>query len=352
MIERMHASLKKAAWVSSVKAAQCKSAFIKPDKRICVFDTSINTQNKGDEIIVFYTLNVLKNIFHEDDIKRISTHILPSADDIKSLPEYKYKFVSGTNLISPYYERFNNWKMPSDLYGYNDITSIGVGWGMYTENYSKTSKFVYNNILSKKHVNSVRDSYTEAKFRGMGIHNVINTGCPSLWNLTKEFCSYIPKEKSDDVITTITDYDKDPDNDTAMIDILLKNYKNVFVWIQGKEDLEYISRLNYIGKVNVLDISFQEYTLFLKNHSIDYVGTRLHGGIHAINCKKRSLIISIDNRAEEMGRDFNLPILKRSEIYNQLESIINGDLKTDISIPEENIRIWKDQFVKEKYVNS
>ena len=63
-------------------------------------------------------------------------------------------------------------------------------------------------ILDSTYLHSVRDSYTEKKLKQIGIDNVINTSCPTMWRLTEEFCSHIPCKKQDTVVTTITDYRK------------------------------------------------------------------------------------------------------------------------------------------------
>lgn len=73
-------------------------------------------------------------------------------------------------------------------------------------------------------------------------------------------------------------------------------------------------------------------------------GTRLHAGIHALNYKVRSIILAVDNRATEMGRDVNLPVIQRSEIGEKLESKINTDFTTDIRINQKNIRLFTEQF--------
>jgi polysaccharide pyruvyl transferase WcaK-like protein len=78
--------------------------------------------------------------------------------------------------------------------------------------------------------------------------------------------------------------------------------------------------------------------------NIDYIGTRLHAGICAIQNFRRSIIIGIDNRAIEMGNDFNLNVIEPENV-NILDEIIKSDLITDISIPKDNIDIWKKQFM-------
>lgn len=181
----------------------------------------------------------------------------------------------------------------------------------------------------------------------MGIDNVLNTGCPTLWKLTDKQCKKIPQMKSKNVIVTITDYDKDYENDKILFDLVKKNYERVYVWIQGIHDYEYVSELTNLQDVIIIKRSIEDYTNCLKEGNIDYVGTRLHAGIHAMNLGIRSIIISIDNRAEEMAKDFNLPIIRRNQIKKQLEQQINSSFETKIELPLKNIEIWKNQFRKE-----
>ena len=75
-----------------------------------------------------------------------------------------------------------------------------------------------------------------------------------------------------------------------------------------------------------------------------YVGTRLHAGIHAMNRKVRSVILAVDNRAIEMGRDFNLPVIRREELEEKLQERIYGSWNTQIKIPVDSIVKWKKQF--------
>ena len=77
---------------------------------------------------------------------------------------------------------------------------------------------------------------------------------------------------------------------------------------------------------------------------MDYVGTRLHGGVFAMQNFCRSLIISIDHRAEGFHKTNNLPILRREEIPDRLESLINSEFATEIILNSEAIAEFKSQF--------
>jgi polysaccharide pyruvyl transferase WcaK-like protein len=82
----------------------------------------------------------------------------------------------------------------------------------------------------------------------------------------------------------------------------------------------------------------------LQAGNVDYVGTRLHGGVFALQNSCRSIIISIDHRAEGFHQTNNLPILKRSEISQKLEKMICSEFKTEIVINQKAIAEFKSQF--------
>ena len=99
-----------------------------------------------------------------------------------------------------------------------------------------------------------------------------------------------------------------------------------------------------MNNVEVVSGGLDAYTALLQAGDLDYVGTRLHGGIHALNYKIRSLIIAVDHRAVEIGKDFSVPYIERSEITERLLSEIHANRETKIRIPLDNIQAWKAQF--------
>lgn len=314
-----------------------------PDQ-VLLFDTSIDSQNMGDAIIKLYCDRALSELLARKKAVRVPTHTLPDDRQLEAVSQSGTKIVCGTNLITPHFEEFSNWKMPHNLIGYRDIVTLGVGWGYYCEDTSKISKFVYQTILSKDKLHSVRDEYTARKFREMGITNVVNTGCPTLWGLTDEHCKKIPTKKATRVITTLTDYAQDPEADRYMIETLKKNYDEVYVWIQGTGDDAYLQSLAAPDSVQIIPRNLDAYTQALRMGDVDYVGTRLHAGIHAMNLGVRTIILAVDNRAIEMGRDFNLPVIKRSEAEEKLVKMISTQWNLTVNLPLDKIDAWKNQF--------
>ena len=58
----------------------------------------------------------------------------------------------------------------------------------------------------------------------------------------------------------------------------------------------------------------------------------------------RGLIISIDHRAEGFRKTNHLPVLRREEVPERLESLIHSDFPTDIVLNSDAIAEFKSQF--------
>lgn len=319
----------------------------KDDGNVIRFDTSLGTENLGDYIIMHYCDRILDELLPEHEAIRIGTHLMPSAQQEQAASRVKYKFVCGTNLLTSHIEHHWRWILPDGLrrkYHFRNAVLLGVGWGEYQDACSDYSRAVYRIMLNPCVQHAVRDQYTLEKLYQAGVRNVINTGCPTTWALTPEFCKEIPTRKADKVITTITDYRRDPARDNEMLAVLSRNYSQVYLWLQGSRDAEYLQSLDIPANLTVIPASLAAYEEVLQKGGVDYVGTRLHAGIHALNHKIRSIILAVDNRAAEMGRDVNLPVIRRDDISKELEQKILSDFATEIQINQNGIERFKAQF--------
>lgn len=323
----------------------------KNDRIVIRFNTSADTDNLGDFIIMHYCGNILKELYKDVDFVDIPTHTLPTTEQEELVKNTKYKFVCGTNLLTSKIEKHWNWILPDGLrrkLNYRNVILLGVGWKNYEDECSEYSKMIYRSMLNPYVIHSVRDSYTEQMLKNAGIQNVVNTGCPTMWNLTPEFCRSIPMKKALDVVTTITDYRRNIESDNLMLKILGRNYRTVYLWIQGRKDEEYLSQLEIPCNLIVIPRSLEAYEEHLNQGNLDYVGTRLHAGIFALNHKVRSLIIAVDNRAIEIAKDTRLPVILRKDISNELDTLVNMEFRTEIQIHQDNITTFKKQFIQRK----
>lgn len=314
-------------------------------RKVVLYNPSVSSLNMGDEIIFRSIYNELHSFFSDDFIVNISTHLPVSNMYLRFLKDANYRIVCGSNLLdSRMNARFRQWDITwKNMKLVGPCILMGAGWRQYQKKVNLYTKILYKNVLSSDMIHSVRDSYTANKLKEIGLHNVINTSCPTMWSLTPEHCVDIPTKKSTTVICTITDYNANAEQDKIFIDILHKNYKKVYLWLQGYNDYSYIKSLSLDNKVNLIPPSVNALDEKLSEDDIEYVGTRLHGGIRALQKKRRTIIIGIDNRALEKQKDFNLKVMHRDELEN-LEYLLYTEFKTDIHIPIDAIEKWKGQF--------
>lgn len=309
-----------------------------------LLDTGIDSDNAGDGIIMENCLLQLSGSMDVSELGHVPTHRFPTAEEKQQLHAAQKKILCGTNILSGRMRYYGLWKLGSDVSPYRNTILMGVGFDSKNQSYDTYTKHLLRTILSPDGIHSVRDSFSEKMLKSMGIKNVLNTGCPTMWGLTPEHCAAIPMEKASRVICTLTDYYRDEVNDRAMLDILLASYDKVYFWLQGRGDLAYIRELGYENKLELVDSTLEAYDAVLALDDLDYVGTRLHAGIRAISKGRRSLIISIDNRAECISADTGLSVIRREDVLAGLRSRIESRLETNITLPWEAIRQWKQQF--------
>lgn len=311
-----------------------------------LLDTSMDSDNCGDGIIMENCMLQLSDCMDVAALRHIPTHRPPTEEEKQQLHASGKKILCGTNILSGHMRSYGLWRLGADVSPYRETILMGVGFDSKDESFDGYTRQLLRTILSGDGYHSVRDSFSEQKLKSMGIPNVLNTGCPTMWNLTPERCAAIPALKATDVICTVTDYCRDKINDKAMMDILLDSYEKVYLWLQGRDDLAYIQELGYQDKLILVPSTLADYDRVLRQPDLDYVGTRLHAGIRALSKGHRSLIISIDNRAECINSDTGLPVLRREDILIALKDRLSGTIETQISLPWENIRAFKKQFKK------
>ena len=323
-------------------------------KRVVLLDTSVGTLNHGDDII---NMSIKKNwpeLFEDNYVMRLASHTpmytaLQAKLYREKLDMFKsadYKFLCGTNAL------YTNMLRPLPTWNINILNCglaektvcLGVGMGVNSREANLYTRKLYDKVLSHDCIHSVRDERTKRFLEGLGF-SAENTGCPTLWGIGPEHCREIPAKKADNVVFTLTYYNRDEINDREMINILNRNYEHIFFWPQCFKDLEYMESLGVGEKIDIVSPNVDSYDKILSMGNLDYVGNRLHGGIFALQHKCRSIIISIDYRAEGMRENYSFECLNREYILSELEEKINTPWETSIKgIDLEKIENWKKQF--------
>lgn len=325
---------------------------------ITLLDTAVGSTNKGDEIIMRCCREELNEMCGDRYfLLSAPTHLrsvsalqgfgqLP--DSANEISRSKYKFVCGTNILqSNMLHRSNQWDislltckpfMNSILVGVGGTINLPGGIrGAYT-------KTLYSKLLSSEYIHSVRTKSTAESLEKLG-YKAIDTGCITLWKLGPEFCTKIPKKKADHAVVTLTDYNRNPKDDKTLLDIVKKNYKRVFFWPQGIYDDEYLRKIDSMDKIEILPASVDAYEKLLSTEeSLDYIGTRFHGGIFAMRHGIRCIIVTLDERMTAMQNRVKNTCISRTMLSEELDKKINSEFDTIVNIDTVAISNWKAQF--------
>ena len=128
------------------------------------------------------------------------------------------------------------------------------------------------------------------------------------------------------------------------MDILKRCYDTVYFWVQGDRDWDYFQKLERTEGITVVPPSKEAYHRLLCEADLDYIGTRLHGGVYAMRHKKRAIIIAIDERARAIHAANNLNCIEQHAIATELEPMIRSEFETKIRMPFDQIEAWRSQF--------
>lgn len=315
----------------------------KPISSVLIYDVALETDNLGDEIIMQYANKVIQELFPQSTAFHVPTHRVPSLSEYEVIQKSDISLVCGTNMLCPNVDQYNLWRMP-DIGVMNDlIVFMAIGANSYGD-FTETSSDLYRAISNKQYRQSARDRYTSCKMDEMQIPNLY-TGCVTMWGLTSEVCATIPRKKADQVITTITAH-RDKSYLEQFYRDILDSYDTVYFWPQGDRDLEVFNALSIErDKVIVVPRTLADFESVLRSNqgAIDYVGSRLHGGIHALNHGVRTIVVEVDNRAIEIAKDTNIPSINSKEIAG-LKELIHSELEFNIAMPWDAINEWKSQF--------
>ncbi len=320
-------------------------------RNILYLDTSIGSFNKGDEIIMECFSKELEKLFAKDFVYNLPTHVssfhwyqvLRNSLAYRTYANCDLKFVGGSNLlVKDMLTHYPQWNLNLFNYqGFKDciLCGVGAGAGDKTNLYTK---FLYKKMLNHNYFHSVRDERSKVFVESLGL-KAINTGCVTMWMLTPEHCSSIPTKKSSNVVFTLTASSIEDEKDQYLIDVLNKNYKSIYFWVQGNKDYEYIKKFKNTDNIKIINPTKDAYEAVLEMGNIDYVGTRLHAGIYAMRHSVRSIIIAIDERARGINEANNLICIDKENI-TELDGLINSEFSTIIKMPFDRISQWKSQF--------
>lgn len=323
-------------------------------KTLIEFDTVIGTSNLGDEIIYQSLKDELDFLYEQCFVMRFGTHIknLPlsrfflGSQKLDFAYHADFKIIMGTNMLSRDIRKTQaQWPIGRmDSWLYKDSILAGVGTTLNKGKVTAYSRKIYDRILRKDFYHSVRDNESKELLESIGF-KALNTGCPTLWKLTPEWCEQIPRNKAENVVFSLSGYNnqKNRQQDEKLLELLKRNYKQLIFWCQTSVDEPYLDSFPETEGIQRI-YSLKQYAECLDAGNVDYVGTRLHGGIFALQHRARSIVIAIDHRARGFHETNGVVICERDEIDTKLEPMIQQPFETKIRLQEKEIKMFKDQF--------
>jgi polysaccharide pyruvyl transferase WcaK-like protein len=307
---------------------------------VTLLDTAVASTNLGDQIIMEAVRAELAGVLSDAFIYSVASHEKMSGKSRGLIRRSDFAIAGGSNLLSSRMWIRSVWKLsPLDALRIDNVVLMGCGWYQFQVAPDPYTAWLLRRVLCRGHLHSVRDSYTLKRLAGIGITNVVNTGCPTLWALTPEHCQSLPRAKGKQVVTTVNTYMPDVEADRRLLQTLRRHYDRVHLWIQTASDYVYAKDLD--PALEFLAPSLRAFDELLETGAdLDYVGNRLHAGIRALQKGRRAIIVEIDNRAREMGCDFALPTVERTN-FERLEAMIDGPLEIAVQPPRDLVEKWK-----------
>lgn len=310
---------------------------------INMFDTAMDSDNLGDQFIMDAVWQEVGALFPDAAFIRTPTHRRATLAELREGRKADLSIVGGTNILKSHMLVRGNWKItPLDYLNWRNVVLMGVGWQQYGQGGADAAtRLFFRRVLSKTLLHSVRDMHTYDLLRPH-VPNLVYTACPTMWMLDRAHCQSIPVRKARDVVFALTYYRPAPELDRQMFDMLRRHYNKVYFWPQQEEDLPYLQEIGATGYVPIApDVA--AYDRLLDTEDVDFVGARLHGGIRALQHRRRALIIPVDNRATELAASTALPVASRAE-PEAIDYWINHPQPTSLTLPLEGIVAWMGQF--------
>lgn len=316
-------------------------------RRVHLLDTSVASDNLGDEVIVESARAPLRPLFASDHVTSSSSHDGLGDWGRPEAMAADHVILLGTNALSAADQRKMHrfiWtvRKPDMEALAGKVTLLGVGANRHFEEVDARQAKFLSRLLSPDHLHSVRDTLGARIVEAAG-HRAINTSCPTLWRFA-EAAPALPRTKARSVCFTLTAHKQGPE-DAAMVERLRALYERVYFWPQQPRDLGALDGLpGGRAGITVLPPNLAAYDRLLAEERPDVTGTRLHGSIRGLHHGCRALVIVIDNRAAEIGRETGLPVLMRDAVPERLAPMLESDFARLPEIPAGPIARFLDQF--------
>lgn len=304
-------------------------------------DPAMESANAGD-IIISDAVELELRDLGISTLLRLPTRRSWSSSERKAASSCTLFVVGGTNLLSSHPLRYRQWSfgLRDSVHLHHRSVLMGAGWWQYQSLPDRSAKALLSWTLHPSALHSVRDSYTRNQLTHLDVQ-VVNTTCPTLWRVPRRGQS--ANHFTQTVVATVTDYLRAPGLDRAMLQGLRARAARLLIWPQGSDDSAYVSELGF-GQ-HLIEPGLDAYHEALASSGAEYVGTRLHAGIRALQLGTAAVVIAVDNRATELGADTGLWVIERRQMAS-LDQQLDQFQDWNLAIPDQEIARWRDALTK------
>lgn len=285
------------------------------------------TKNFGDFLYFNRAIKLIKKYKKIKDDEFLHLYAFKNLnDDLCKINKTKCLIICGgpglmINLYPgkyPLIKDLNDIKVPifflaSGWYGFPG-DSLTVNEYVFTKSTIK----LFNRIKKNKNLISVRDFYSKKVLSKNGFYNVLNTGCPGLYdlnNLKKSFGELSYKR-----ILFTTPADKTLFKQSEKILYYLRNkFKSSKITCSFHRGIENqnsndVNLINFCkqNKIEVIDVS-KKFSEQIYNKFNFHIGYRVHGHYYFLSKKKYSVLIEEDGRGSSGNLTFKTPSIKAFE---------------------------------------
>jgi polysaccharide pyruvyl transferase WcaK-like protein len=294
-------------------------------KKIILLNPAIGSTNLGDSIIA----NAIKGLFEFwgiDFVAELTTHRPWNKVERKLAIEADYFIVGGSNLLtsSLFPLSHTQWKISYKefLLLRGKVILFGPGWRRDEDAISYFTSRLYASLMAEEVPQLVRDRVSQSRLLKTE-RNVVNSSCPTLFRID-EVMENSRSTASNTVVVALSGNIKSVEQDRLILKMAEDNFENVKLFPQGIFDPQFptYSDEAYYQELKIdyeiLSGGLEAYSTELKSGS-HYFGTRLHGGIFAMQHGNPSTIIDVDSRARNIFAGTGYQVLQREELSQGLK---------------------------------
>lgn len=261
-------------------------------KAIAVADTSIASDNLGDQVIMMALERELRPVLADRATLVVPTHSPLGYRGRRILDAVDICLVGGTNLLPARPGPRQLWRLPPQPSRRRKFVLVGCG---FDRTPTRSAAAYLRSVLHPNAVHSCRDAITQQYLLGMGMRAEL-TGCVTTWSTSNDAITSAERRQLSSSAVLITNSSlRSSAAEENILNAASETYDSVSVWLQAPRDLTQLDhpRLRAAPVVSGGPSSLVDH---LRRTGADVVTTRLHAALLSQRTGARSTLFALDDR--------------------------------------------------------